>query len=260
SWQGKATQWFVVSDIGLSTYAGQDGLTVFARALSTAKPLANATLQLIARNNEILGEATTDARGRASFTPGLMRGGSGLAPAALTAASGEGDFVFLDMTRAGFDLSDRGVTGRASPGAVDAFAWTERGIYRAGETVHAAALARDDKAEAIENLPLTFIFTRPDGVEERRIVSDGRALGGHHVPFELQPNAMLGTWALAIHADPEAAALARLNFLVEQFVPDRIEFDLEVGTPEIAPGETARVAVEGRYLYGAPAAGLEMEG
>jgi tetratricopeptide (TPR) repeat protein len=260
SWQGKATQWFVVSDIGLSTYAGQDGLTVFARSLSSAKPLANATLQLLARNNEILGEATTDARGRATFTPGLMRGASGLAPAGLTAKGPDGDFVFLDMTKAGFDLSDRGVAGRAAPGAVDVFAWTERGIYRAGETVHAAALARDDAAVAVENLPLTFIFTRPDGVEEVRTVSDGRALGGHHVPFALQPNAMLGTWALAIHTDPKAAAIARASFLVEQFVPDRIEFDLAIETPEIAIGETAGVSLDGRYLYGAPAAGLELEG
>ena len=260
SWQGKATQWFVVSDIGLSTYVGQDGLTVFARALSSARPLAGATLRLLARNNEILGEATTDARGRATFTPGLMRGASGLAPAGLTARASDGDFVFLDMTRAGFDLSDRGVTGRAAPGAADVFAFTERGIYRAGETVHAAALARDDKADAVENLPLTFVFTRPDGVEEHRAVSDGRALGGHHVPYALQPNAMLGTWTLAIHADPKAAALARINFLVEQFVPDRIEFDLSVETPEIAPGEAAQVAVDGRYLYGAPASGLDMEG
>src|SRR5690606_40193739 len=115
-----------------------------------------------------------------------------------------------------------------------------------------------DSGDAIENLPLTFIFTRPDGVVERRAVSDGRALGGHHVPFALQPNAMLGTWALAIHTDPKAAAIARINFLVEQFVPDRIEFDLDIETPEIAVGEAARVSLDGRYLYGAPAAGLAL--
>ena len=32
-WNSRATQWFVVSDIGLSTYTGQDGLNVFARSL-----------------------------------------------------------------------------------------------------------------------------------------------------------------------------------------------------------------------------------
>jgi hypothetical protein len=59
SWVPRATQWFVVSDIGLSTYTGQDGLNVFARSLGTAKPIADIELTLLARNNEILGTAST---------------------------------------------------------------------------------------------------------------------------------------------------------------------------------------------------------
>jgi uncharacterized protein YfaS (alpha-2-macroglobulin family) len=260
SWNAKATQWFVVSDIGLATFAGEDGLSVFARSLASAKPLAGVDLQLLARNNEILGSATTDAQGRAVFTPGLMRGAASLAPAVLTATGENADFVFLDMTRAGFDLSDRGVTGRPAPGALDVFSWTERGIYRPGETVHASALTRDDSGTAVEALPLTFIFTRPDGVEERRIVSEGGQLGGHYVPLDLQPTAMLGAWNINIHTDPNAASIAQSTFLVEQFVPDRIEFFLTADTPEIAPDETAELSVDGRYLYGAPASGLNLDG
>jgi uncharacterized protein YfaS (alpha-2-macroglobulin family) len=259
-WDSRATQWFVVSDIGLSTYTGQDGLNVFARSLGSAKPLADIELTLLARNNEILGTATTNAEGRAIFMPGLTRGEGGMAPAVLTASQGENDFVFLDMTRAGFDLSDRGVTGRAAPGALDVYAWTERGIYRAGEEVHVAALARDDTAKAVENLPLTFIFSRPDGVEDRRIISDGVNAGGHAVDLTLSPNAMRGTWTVNIHTDPKEAAIVSHMFLVEDFVPDRIEFDLTSDTDEIAAGETANVTVDGRFLYGAPAAGLALEG
>jgi uncharacterized protein YfaS (alpha-2-macroglobulin family) len=255
-----ATQWFVVSDIGLSTYTGQDGLSVFARSLGTAKPIAGAELTLLARNNEILGTATTDAEGRAVFNPGLTRGEGGMVPAVLMAKQGDADFVFLDMGRAGFDLSDRGVTGRPAPGALDVYAWTERGIYRAGEDVHVAALARDDAAKAVENLPLTFIFSRPDGVEDRRIISDGASAGGHAVDLPLAPNAMRGTWTVAIHTDPKQAAVASQMFLVEDFVPDRIEFDLSADKQEIAQGETANVTVDGRFLYGAPAAGLALEG
>ncbi len=33
-WDPQATQWFLVSDIGITTYAGTDGLNVFARSLS----------------------------------------------------------------------------------------------------------------------------------------------------------------------------------------------------------------------------------
>ncbi len=260
SWDSRATQWFLVSDTGITTYAGTDGLNVFVRALSSAKPLEGVSLQLLAKNNEILGTATTDGEGRATFSAGLMRGTAGQAPAIITARNGEKDYVFLDMTRAGFDLSDRGVTGRAGPGAIDVFSWTERGIYRAGETVHAAALARDIEGNAVENLPLTFIFSRPDGVEDRRFVSDGKALGGHAVDLPLQENAMRGTWTLRIHTDPKTAALSEKSFLVDDFVPDRTEFDLTSKAKEIDPASETAIDVDGRYLYGAPAAGLELEG
>jgi hypothetical protein len=119
TWDSRATQWFLVSDTGITTYAGTDGLNVFVRALGSAKPLADVDLQLLAKNNEVLGTAKTDADGRAVFSAGLMRGTAAQAPAILTARNGDEDYVFLDMTRAGFDLSDRGVTGRAAPGAID---------------------------------------------------------------------------------------------------------------------------------------------
>ncbi|MEK1868170.1 MAG: MG2 domain-containing protein, partial [Ensifer adhaerens] len=259
-WDARATQWFVVSDIGISTYAGTDGLNVFVRSLATAEPIEGVELQLVAKNNEILGTAVSDDDGRVTFTAGLIRGTAGLTPAVITAKKGEDDYVFLDMSRAGFDLSDRGVTGRAAPGAIDILAWTERGIYRAGETVHAAALARDVDGMAIENLPLTFVFLRPDGVEYRRMTSAGGKLGGHTLDLDTQANAMRGTWTMQIFTDPKSPAIGEKQFLIDDFVPDRTEFDLTSDAKEIAVGETASVAVDGRYFYGAPAAGLELEG
>lgn len=256
-WQSKATQWFVVSDIGLTTFDGEDGLTVFARSLGSAESIGGVSLTLIARNNEILGEAVTDGDGMARFERGLTRGEGGLEPAALSAQNGE-DYVFLDLTRAGFDLSDRGVTGRPAAGALDVYAWTERGIYRAGETVHAQALARDGAARSVGDLPMVFVFTRPDGMEDRRIVSDGTALGGHSVDLDLQENAQRGAWTMRVYTDPEQAALAERVFLVEDFVPDRAEFTL-TGSGMVI-GEPTQIRVDGRFLYGAPAAGLTLEG
>lgn len=259
-WDARSTQWFVVSDIGLSTYTGTDGLTVFARSLATAKPMAGVELNLLAKNNEVLGTVKTDDQGRATFDPGLVRGTAGNIPAMITAANGADDYVFLDLTRAGFDLSDRGVTGRAAPGAIDVMAWTERGIYRPGETVHASALARDIAANAVENLPLTFVFNRPDGVEMRRIVTDGGKSGGHSVDLEVQDNAMRGTWTMQIYTDPKQSPIAEKTFLVDDFVPDRIEFDMASEAKTLDSASPAAVTVDGRYLYGAPAAGLKLDG
>nr|WP_307234026.1 alpha-2-macroglobulin family protein [Pararhizobium capsulatum] len=259
-WDSRATQWFLVSDIGLATYSGSDGLNVFARSLASAKPMAGIKLNLLAKNNEVLGTATTDVSGRATFTAGLIRGTAAMMPAIISAESGTDDYVFLDMTRAGFDLSDRGVTGRAAPGALDVFTWTERGIYRAGETVHVSALARDSSAQAVENLPLTFIFTRPDGVEDRRLVSDGKQMGGYALDLPLQPNAMRGTWMVRVFTDPKGSSISEKTFQVDDFVPDRVEFDMTSKLKQADVDQPIPVDIKGRYLYGAPAAGLELEG
>jgi uncharacterized protein YfaS (alpha-2-macroglobulin family) len=50
------------------------------------------------------------------------------------------------------------------------------------------------------------------------------------------------------------------TFLVEDYVPDRLEFDLAAPAGKIAANEPLKVTVDGRYLYGAPASALDLEG
>lgn len=259
-WQDQATQWFIVSDIGLSSLSGSDGLHVFARSLTTAGGLTGVELQLIARNNQVLATARTDDQGHALFDAGLIRGRGGMTPALVTAVLDGVDYAFLDTSTAGFDLSDRGVTGRPSPGPLDVYMYTERGVYRPGATVHVSALLRDRTAHAVSDIPLTFIFTRPDGVEHRRIVSQDQGLGGHGVDLATQTSAMQGTWRVAAHADPKSDPLSELRFLVEDFVPDRIEFDVDIDNAALPVDGALDATIAGRFLYGAPASGLHLEG
>ena len=84
-YRNAATQWFIVSDLGLTAINGDDGMHAFVRSLATATPVVNANVRLIARNNEVLGTVKTDSRGYARFDAGLKRGEGGLAPAVLVA-------------------------------------------------------------------------------------------------------------------------------------------------------------------------------
>ncbi|MEI9805129.1 MAG: hypothetical protein WDN48_12560 [Pseudolabrys sp.] len=45
------------------------------------------------------------------------------------------------MKSPAFDRSDRGVTGRQVPSGLDAFVYTERGVYRTGESVQVTTAA-----------------------------------------------------------------------------------------------------------------------
>ena len=256
---GGATQWFVVSDLGLTAIGGEDGLHTFVRSLASTAPLVNVNVRLIARNNEVLATAKTDSRGYARFDAALQRGEGGLAPAVLVAGTADGDYAFLDLATGAFDLTDRGVKGRAEPGPVDAFVYTDRGVYRPGEDVHVTALARTRVGRASAT-PLTVIFTRPDGVEHRRITLADGGLGGRTTALALGGGVMTGTWRVRVHTDPKADAIAQSAFLVEDFVPERLELKLEAGSAALVPNEPATIKLGGRYLYGPPAAGLAIEG
>jgi hypothetical protein len=173
-----ATQWFIVSDLGLTAYSGNDGIDLFVHSLAKAEPLDAVEVRLIARNNEVLASGRTDASGFLHFAAGLARGEGGMAPAAIVASNG-GDYAFLSLKSPAFDLSDRGVGGRRAPTGLDAFVFTERGVYRTGETVHVTTLLREAGGTAAAPVPLTLIVERPDGVEYRRALVNDEGLGGH---------------------------------------------------------------------------------
>jgi len=257
---GLATQWFVVSDLGLTALAGNDGLHALVRSLTSAAPIAGVRLRLVALNQQVLGEARSDAEGYARFEPGLLRGNGGDAPALLVAEGADGDYGFLDLKATSFDLSDRGVGGRPAPKPLDVYLVSERGIYRPGESVALTALVRDAKAVAIAGVPLTFVVKRPDGVEYRREQVADSGLGGHALALPLLADAMRGTWQVQVFADPKGEVLAQRPFLVEDFEPERLDFDLQSAAAAIDPADPPAVTVDARFLYGAPAAGLTVEG
>lgn len=255
-----ATQWFVLTDMGLTTLKGTDGLHVFVRGLSDAAAMGGVELTLLSRANRELATVRTDADGHAMFAPGLTRGSGGAAPALIIARAGNDDSAFISLTDPAFDLSDRGVEGRAPAGPVDVFLATDRGAYRAGEVIHATALARNGVADAISGLPLTAILMRPDGVEYARQISADGAAGGHVFNLPIGDTAPRGTWTLQIKTDPDAAPVATGSLLVEDFLPERIDFDLALPEGAIRPGDTTPLRIEARYLFGAPGAGLKAEG
>ncbi len=255
-----ATQWFVLTDLGISTALGTDGLHVTVRGLHDAAPREGIEVSLVSNANAVIAKAQTDASGYAQFEAGLTRGKGASAPALVMVADGDSDFSFLSLTDPAFDLSDRGVEGRAPAGPVDVFLTTDRGAYRAGEVIHITALSRDNTAQAIEGLPLTAILYRPDGVEYRRAVSDGGVAGGHVFSLPVAPDVPRGTWKIEIKSDPNADALARQTVLVEDFLPERIDFDLSLPDAPLRPGDTPPLQIEARYLFGAPGSDLSIDG
>ncbi|MEZ5910984.1 MAG: alpha-2-macroglobulin family protein [Paracoccaceae bacterium] len=255
-----ATQWFVISDLGLTTLSGVDGVHVFVRSLGGAAAKSGVKLTLLSRSNRPLGSAVTDDQGHAMFAGALAQGTGGAEPALVLAEDGADDMAFLSLSDPEFDLSDRGVEGREAAPPIDVFLATDRGAYRAGETLHATILARDGASAAIEGLPLTVVARRPDGVEHSRLLAADLGAGGHVIDLPLAASAPRGIWRLEVFADPDAPTLATQTFLVEDFLPERIDFDLTLGDGPVHLGDQPVLGIAARYLFGAPGADLAIEG
>jgi alpha-2-macroglobulin len=258
-WGPVATQWFVVSDLGVTTLSATDGIHVIIRSLATATPVAGASVRLVAANNEILGQARSNAEGYARFEPGLARGTGGMAPQIVDVINGS-DYTFLDVARPPFDLTDRGVDGRPAPGPLDVFMTSERGIYRPGETVHLTALVRDGRADAVTGLPMTLVVERPDGVEFNRWTLSDKGAGGYSAAISLEDEAMRGSWHARLFADPKGTALADLPLLIEDFEPERLALEIDTTANVFSRSDTAEIDISARYLYGANAPGLRVDG
>jgi uncharacterized protein YfaS (alpha-2-macroglobulin family) len=257
----KASQWVIDSDIGLTTFQGRSGLAVFARSYATAKPLSGVKLTLVARDNNVLATSTTNADGRADFDPGFFKATGGDEPVVVMAYGPDQDFSFLDLRRPAFDLTDRGVGGRASPGPIDGYLYTERGVYRPGETVRAVAMLRDEVGAAV-TAPVTLIATRPDGMEVLRTVVAGSALTTGSTQWSLPLNARAphGRWQIAAYIDPKADAIGRVQFDVQDFVPQRLKVTLTPQEKALHANSDLHVQAQARFLYGSPASGLSGEG
>src|ERR1700694_711680 len=255
-----ATQWFIVSDLGVTAFSGNDGIHVFVNSLASTEAVGKAEVRLVARNNEILATRKTDDTGHVLFEAGLARGEGGLSPAMLTVSGEKTDYAFLSLKSNAFDLSDRGVSGRAVRAGADAFVYAERGVYRSNETVYLTALLRDGQGNAVTGGPLTLVIERPDGVEFRRAQLADQGAGGRSMSLALNSAVPTGTWRVRAFTDPKGPQVGETTFMVEDYVPERIEFDLSSKDKQIKAEVPVELKVDGHFLYGAPASGLQLEG
>ena len=140
------------------------------------------------------------------------------------------------------------------------FLATDRGAYRAGETVHLTALMRDPQAAAVEGVPLTAVLYRPDGVEYSRIASLDDQAGGHVFALPVAANAPRGTWRIEVLADTEAPPLAT-DAGAGRGLPARADRRRAgTGGPLALGQRLRRLDLAARYLFGPPAADLPVEG
>ncbi len=261
--QGNASERFVmVTDLGLLVKAGADGSRdVYVMSLSDGKPVADADIQVLARNGTILETVETDRDGHARLKP-LDGFRNEQLPVAVM-ASKRGDVSFLPLNERqlpAMDYSRHDIGGvlASRVKALEAFVFTERGVYRPGDTLHVGFIAkRRDWQPVIEGLPLEVSVTDPRG---RKVGSKTLRLpydGFDACDFPLSEAAALGVYQVEVVVLDERGhyhfRIGRTAVRVEEFQPDRMK--VETTIPVLAksawlPCKDTDAEVSVRSLFG----------
>ncbi len=240
---------FSLSDIGLSAHRFRDRLDVFAQALDGGKAQGEIGLELLDENGQSLAQGKTDGQGHAQLP---------LTNKARVLVARQGQQTsLLRLDAPALDLSEFEVTG-ATAEPLQFFVFGPRDLYRPGETVLVNALLRDADGRAVPAQPVNVEVRRPDEQVSRRFVWNPDEGGLYQYQLALSGDAPAGHWQLLIGLGNGQKQL--YEFLVEDFLPERMALELKGSDEPLTPGDAARFQVEGRYLYGAPAAGNRMTG
>ncbi|MDB5344873.1 MAG: alpha-2-macroglobulin domain protein [Schlesneria sp.] len=244
-----------ITDLGLTAKRGRDGWLVWAMSLRSAEPQSGVTVTARSFNNQILAQATTDAEGLAALSiPENHPDGA----AWLLTAERNGDLNYLLPDRHSWMIDTVDQSGRAWPDHYEAMLYTERGVYRPGDTVHLTGILRDRLGHCPPPFPLSVKVTRPDG----RVVADLHCLpqadqqGVFQVDYPSSETGQTGVYRFDVRIPGAKENLGTVTAQIESFVPIRIAVEAVATQPRFVQ-QPAIVHAMGRYLFGQPAAGLD---
>ena len=244
--------YFLVTDIGLHARFYTDSATVFASSLRTGKALADVELTFLNSEGKSIHTGVTDDLGRYRYGSRLP------GKAYVIVARYDGQVGALPLKTPALDMSDFDL-GTRPYRTREIFTYGPRDLYRPGETVVVSALIRDDDGEPVTAMPLTARLLRPDGKEAKRFTWHPEPLdsvGYYETRIDLAADVPTGKWRLNLFTGPAGDTPAAVfAFQVEEFLPERMKLNQSISPEHPRPDDDLQVAVSGRYLYGAPAAG-----
>ena len=263
----------IVTDLGIISKAGTDGARdVFVQSIANGQPVGAASVEVWGRNGAVLVSQATDADGVAHL-PSLTGFVREKMPVVLVVKKA-GDLSFLPLDRAdrALDMSRFDVGGLHSsglPNQIQAYLFSDRGIYRPGDTINIGMVAKSQGwAQKLADLPVEIEVIDARGLVVRREklkLGAGGMAEFSHATQESSPTGNM-TFNLNLARDTGSAApgatetpplrLGSVSVKVQEFLPDRMKVAAHLSTETdegwVSPKDlSAKVNVQN--LFGTPA-------
>lgn len=237
--------------------SGEGALRVWALDTHTGAQHGGVEVSAILPSGKAVSTCTTGADGCAlDLSPDPLLDEP---PVALLARRGS-DLTYLKFDELKTDLSEHKVQGE--PYAADtpyrASLWTERGVFRPGDTAHVAGVVRDaDHVAPPRNMPVDIQVRDPRNQVVRTLAVRLNAAGMFEVDLPFADYARTGSYRVQARAGGKL--LGELQFGVEEFVPERMSVDAHIAGEGYLDTAQVPVSTQARYLFGGSAAGHRYE-
>jgi alpha-2-macroglobulin len=236
--------WFSVSDLGL--IVKNDGQKLVARAidLNTLKPKQNANVEIYSRNNKARPIAIKGKTGANGFIEvslsqyGQIQGFSSIVVASLAGQHAYGGIW----------------AGRKDTERYRTFCYTERPVYRLGQTVYFKTIVREKKGNALTNpgagLDVSVNVTDPDSnsIWEKDLETNDH--GTFNGTFELPADGKTGAYQITMTYPDNTVATE--SFEILEYRKPEYEVTVTPAQERIVAGQKGKARVKARYYFGAP--------
>lgn len=260
-----STRFILVTDLGLlAKFDSAGGIDLFAVSIKSGVPAQGVRVDLLGKNGIALAGGVTGKDGHV-ILPKLTDDRREKEPVAFVARLGD-DVSFLPYRREDRELDfsrfEIGGVSNINPEALDAFAFSERGIYRPGDTVHLAfAVKQRNWAGNLEGLPLEVEVTDARGKvalnKRLRLTRDAFATIDFGTEYE-SPSGRYNFDVFLVKNGWRDIRLGGTSFMVKEFQPDRMKLETKLSKATengwITPDDLgAQLSLQN--LYGTPASG-----
>jgi len=256
----------IVSDLGiLVKESANKQRDLFVQSIKTGLPVANAKVQVLGKNGIPILTSYTDFSGHVAF-PSLNSFYNEKQPTSFVVTKGN-DLSFLPVEASGrwlnyskFDIG--GVYGSSNPASLNAYLFSERGIYRPGDEFNIAMIVKSgDWKRTLKNTPVEVSIIDPRGLEIFKKRFKLNESGFEEINYLTENSSPTGTYQIILYTIKNKRrnySIGATSVSIEEFLPDR----LSISTLFPGIGNKAWVAPEGitgqvslRNLFGSPASG-----
>jgi uncharacterized protein YfaS (alpha-2-macroglobulin family) len=253
-----------VTNLGLAARLGAEEAVVWVTTLNDGAARPGAAVTLHGHDGRVRATGTTDARGLVRLTGLAPDTGSGSRGGfrGYVSARWESDRAVVPLDSYSWELSPWrfNVAAASNDERIPAAAavYTERGIYRPGETVHAAAIVRTGALGSLSaparGDSVRWLFSGREDVSMRDTTIAPSSFGTATQTMTLPAGALPGTYAVKVMLKREGrwVELASTAYRVAEYRPPEFLVSVLADTARLAAGDTLRTLVEARYLFGAP--------